>query len=135
MITVADSLSRLEDAGSSGELDELCRRHGVDLLVLFGSALDKPTPRDIDVAVAFGAGRSGGLLAFIDDLADMVPGDHLDVMALDSAGPVAAHRALVPGRVLYATSPRAFFDRQSFAINHYIETKPLRDALLESLQQ
>lgn len=133
MITTVDALCRLEQAKSSGVLDELCRRNHVDLLVLFGSALTNPDPGDLDIAVAFEHGFSAGLLQFIDGLADLVPGDHLDVMPLDSAGPVAGHRALTNGRVLFATSPRAFYDRQSFFINHYIDTQHMRDALLEQL--
>lgn len=78
-------------------------------------------------------GEPGDFLLFLDGLAALVPGDHLDVMDLAAAGPVAMRRALVDCRVLYATTPAAFFERQVFAINHYIETQPLRDALLESL--
>lgn len=133
MITTVDALDRLEQAISSGALEKVCRRHHVDLLVLFGSALTSPDPGDLDIAVAFESGFSEGLLLFVDDLADLVPGGHLDVMPLDSAGPVAGHRALTHGRVLFATSSRAFYDRQSFFINHYIDTQHMRDALLEQL--
>jgi hypothetical protein len=43
------------------------------------------------------------------------------------------HRALATGEVLYAADPHLFAERQIFAINHYIETAPLRQAVLESL--
>lgn len=134
MGSVLDALARLEQAESSGALEAVCRRNRVDLLVLFGSSLTSTTPGDVDVAVAFEHGFGTNLLQFIDELADLVPGDHLDVMPLDSAGPVAGQRALTQCRVLFATTPRAFFDRQTFFINHYIDTQPMRDALLESLR-
>lgn len=134
MATVSDALARLGQAEASGALETLCRRRRVDLLVLFGSALTSQAPGDVDLAVAFEPGFSRNLLDFADELADLVPGDHLDIMPLDSAGPVAGQRALTRGRVLFATSPRAFFDRQTFFINHYIDTQPMRDALLESLR-
>ncbi|WP_448073694.1 hypothetical protein [Georgenia yuyongxinii] len=54
-------------------------------------------------------------------------------MALASAGPVAMHRALTTGEVLYTADPQVFAERQIFAIDHYIETAPLRRALLRSL--
>ncbi|QGH70772.1 hypothetical protein [Pseudactinotalea sp. HY158] len=49
------------------------------------------------------------------------------------AGTVAATRALTCPRVLDASSPRALCDRQSFAINHSIDTSHLRELLARSL--
>lgn len=65
--------------------------------------------------------------------AELVPGDHLDLMNLADAGPVAYHRALTHCRVLYSASSAAFAEREIFAITHYLETQPLRDLLLERL--
>lgn len=137
MGTAMTSLHRLEAARDSGALTELCRRHEIDLLVLFGSAVARGAggrePGDIDLAIDFDPGADVDLLAVIDDLADLVGGDDLDVMDLAYAGPVAMHRALTSGEVLYAADPHLFAERQIFAINHYIETAPLRQAVLESL--
>jgi len=133
MISVADSLEHLEGATASGEIEKLCREFHVELLVLFGSALTKDDPGDIDLAVAFSPGYKSGLLEFVDALSDLVPGDHLDVMSLEGAGPVALARALTQPRVLFSATPRAFYDRQTFAINHYIDTQHFRDAQLEIL--
>lgn len=137
MGTVARSLRRLRAARDSGELAALCRRHGLELLVLFGSAASRvPTsrePGDIDLAIASRHGGSADLLAVVEDLAGLTGGDDLDVMDLALAGPVAMHRALTAGEVLYEENPRVFAERQIFAINHYIETAPLRRAVLESL--
>lgn len=105
----------------------------MDLLVLFGSALKADAPEDIDLGVAFAHGSKGDPLDFLNALAEVVPGDHFDVMDLDRAGPVARHRALTRCRLLFASAPAAFHERQIFAINHYIETKPLREALLNRL--
>lgn len=133
MVGVSEALRQLDSAVASGVLATLCQEQRVDLLVLFGSAVSSPDPGDIDLAVAFVPGEPHDLLGFLDALARMVPGDHLDVMDLGAAGPVAMRRALTECRVLYATTPGAFFERQIFAINHYIETQRLRDALLDSL--
>lgn len=137
MGAVAQMLGRLAAARDSGDLAELCRRHGVELMVLFGSAATREPrtrePQDIDLAIAFLHDEHGDLLAVADDLAELLGGDRLDVMDLASAGPVAMQRALTTGEVLYAQTPQSFTERQIFAINHYIETEPLRRALLESL--
>lgn len=136
MGTVRRTLERLEAAVESGALAELCRNHSVELLVLFGSAASSQgsaSARDVDLALAFRPGEEGDLLGVIDALGTLAGSDALDVMDLDSAGPVAMHRALTGGRALYAESPQALTERQIFAINHYIETAPLRRAVLESL--
>ncbi len=129
MITVTEQLRRLNTAAADGELGDLCGKYRVDLLVLFGSALDSAEPGDIDLAVAFESGAGHDLLGFMDALAELVPGDHLDLMDLAHAGPVAQHRALTKCRVLFARTAASFYERQIFAINHFIETQPLRDAL------
>ncbi|GAA2182866.1 hypothetical protein GCM10009785_23940 [Brooklawnia cerclae] len=108
MITVAEQLDALDGSAASGALARLCRRHRVDVLVLFGSAVDSQTPGDIDLAVAFEHGAVSDLLGFVDALATLVPGNHVDVMDLDRAGPVAQHRALTRCRVLYMRTPAAF---------------------------
>ena len=123
----------LDAVDRSGQLAELCGSRGVDLLVQFGSSIGSDAPQDIDLAVAFTPGEPGDLFGFIDALNELLPGDHLDVMDLDRADPVARHRALTASRVRYASTPAAFHERQIFAINHYIETKWLRDLLLRSL--
>lgn len=137
MGTVTRMLSRLRAARRSGEVAEVCRRHAVHLMVLFGSAVavrgDGEEPGDLDLAVAFRPGTQGDLLALVDELAELLDGDQIDVMDLASAGPVAAHRALTRGELVYEAEPHLFAERQIFAVNHYIETAPLRTALLESL--
>ena len=135
MITVADALARLRAAEASGALARTCAQQGVDVLVHFGSSVAGDHPGDIDLAVGFIPGRPGDLLATIDALAELVPGDHLDVMDLDRAGPVAMHRAMTGGRLLYESGPSRFAERQIFAINHYIDTEPFRRLLAESLLQ
>lgn len=139
MGSVAQTLRRLEAARDSGALAELCRRRAIDLVVLFGSSVSRRDPgrepHDVDLAIEFHPGAEHDLLAVIDDLADLVGGDDLDIMDLGSAGPVAMHRALTTGQVLHQANPHLFAERQIFAINHYIETAPLRRAVLESLRR
>lgn len=57
-------------------------------------------PADVDVAVGFDPRAVGDIRGVIEALASLslVPGDHLDVMDLDRAGPVARVEALIKGR-------------------------------------
>lgn len=91
------------------------------------------TRGDIDLALAFDRHADKDFLATVTDLLALVPGDHLDVMDLDRADPVGRYTAMTGGRPLFAWPPADFWERQIFAINHYVETQPLRDAVLRSL--
>ncbi|MGI8759492.1 MAG: hypothetical protein ACR2K0_09325 [Acidimicrobiales bacterium] len=64
MATPAQGLARLRAAAASGQLDELCARHSVRVLTVFGSAARaQPGARDLDVGCSAspigGSTRSG----------------------------------------------------------------------------
>ncbi len=93
MTTPAQALDRLRQAEASGELAALAERHGLSLVVVFGSAArGEPTARDLDVAV-------GSRLADLDavrlvmELMDLTGSDAVDLLDLDRAGPVARQHA------------------------------------------
>ena len=135
-IPVAAALAELRRAAADGRLGAVCARQGIELVVLFGSAVHSQRPgaaRDVDVAVAFRRSGRRDLLGAVEDLAALVPGDHLDVMDLDRAGPVARVEALTKGEVLLETRRGAFTEREMSALGEYLETAYLRDALLREL--
>lgn len=139
-ITVAESRRRLLEVTVDGSLARLADDCAIDLIMLFGSAVDDGdtgtvgiAPRDLDLAVGFRYGKPRNLLATVNALEELVPGDHLDVMDLDRAGPVARERALRGGRVLYQRCPAAFFEREIFAMKEYMETRELRARQLMEL--
>ncbi len=139
-ITVAESRRRLLEAAGDGALARLADDCAIDLIMLFGSAADDGeagrtgvAPGDIDLAVGFRYGEPRDFLGTVNALAELVPGDHLDVVDLDRAGPVARERALRGGRVLYQRSPAAFFEREIFAMKEYMETRELRARQLAEL--
>jgi len=136
------ALAKLLRATRSGVVPNLCRRRGVSLLVLFGSAvayLDRsrstgdPAPRDLDVAVL----PAGAFepLDFLTDLFELTGTEHIDLMRLDRAGVVARQRALTQGRCLYEASPRQFAEAQIAAAMEYFDTAPMRALQLEALSQ
>lgn len=138
-ITVADARRRLFEAVGDGSLARLADDCAIDLIMLFGSAADDGGapdghhPGDLDLAVGFRYGEPRDFLATVNALEELVPGDHLDVMDLDRAGPVARERALRGGRILYRSSPAAFFEREIFAMKEYMETRELRARQLAEL--
>lgn len=132
-IPVAEALAVLHAAADDGRLAELCGRHGVELVVLFGSAVNGEHPNDVDVAVGFEYGVAKDVIGFAHELAKVVPGDHVDILDLNAAGPVARVEALTRGRVLYEARPSVFAQREIAALGEYLDTAYLREALLREL--
>lgn len=133
-VTVKDSVDRLDCVARSGELATMCAGFGVEIVTLFGSAADAgAVPGDVDVAIGFTVGAPRDLLGAVDALAELVPGDHLDVMDLDRAGPVA-QKAAMSGRVLYEAHPSVTTEREIRAFMAYEDTRWLRDLQTEALR-
>lgn len=132
MLEVAE---RLRGDESHEVLDVLCRRYGVSLLVLFGSAaVGHPSPGDIDVAARFDRYEPGAVLAFLDELAEAARTDRLDLLVLNTAGPVAREQALVFGTPLFLSSPDLFAEAQIAASLERLDTDVLRRQELEMLR-
>lgn len=131
------ALVRLREAAMAGELDDLCARHGVRLLVAFGSAAH-PAGRpagDLDLAVAFDRDSPGDVVALIDDLSTVAQTGAVDVMDLDRAGPVARERALVGTVPLFEREPGEFARAQMAAMLERMDTAWLRRLDLEAMSR
>ena len=134
MSDVPSAVDRLRLDAESGSLAALCADLGVDLLVLFGSALGDPsTAHDVDVAY----GRRRGVAArphldVVNALAERY-GDYVDVMSLDDAGSVARYEALHGIDVLVELTPGRYANAQMAAFGEYCDTQRFRDRVLEAL--
>ena len=131
-----EALSRLRAAADDGRLEDLCRRHGVRVLTVFGSAA-RPgaVPRDLDVAVGFEPHHRGDVLALLDELSVLTGSDDVDLLVLDRAGPVARERALVQCLPLYESEPTAFATAQVAAMGERMDTEWLRALDLETMRE
>jgi predicted nucleotidyltransferase len=125
-------LSALRAAANSGALADLCRRHAIRLLVVFGSVLDPSrAPHDLDIAIAFERGTTPDLLTLLDELSAVTGVGSIDVLDLAHAGPVARERALVGTLPLYQSQPGVFANAQMAAMTERMETDWLRRLDLE----
>jgi predicted nucleotidyltransferase len=125
--------ARLQEAARQGAVAELCRRHGLDLLVVFGSVLATGTdPRDLDIAVRFGAGNEApDTLKILDDLYRLMGSDRIDLMVLNRAAPLARERALTTGEPLFQRKSGDFANAQIAAIMERLDTDRFRAMDLE----
>jgi hypothetical protein len=140
--TCGDEVARLAKAAGRGALADVCAAHGVDLMVLFGSAaplLDPdpqpdPPPHDIDIAIRRAPGTARiDQLGLLEDLYRISGSERIDLMLLDAAGPVARQRALTRGRLLYEAAPGLFAEAQIVAALEYLDTAHLRDLTLAAM--
>lgn len=130
------ALHRLRAAADDGRLEELCRRHGVRVLTVFGSAIRPDADaRDLDVAVGFEPHSSGDVLALLDELAVLTGSDDVDLLVLGRAGPVARERALVQCVALYESEPTAYATAQVAAMGERMDTEWLRVLDLEAMRR
>lgn len=123
-------------AVASGRLDELCVRHGLRVLTVFGSAArGEPAARDLDVGVFSEPGQPFDPVALINDLVALTGVDAIDLAHLNRAGPVLRERALVGCVALFESAPGRYAAAQTAAIGQRIETDALRRLDLELLAQ
>lgn len=121
----------LRERVADGSLASMCDRLGIDLLLLHGSAVDDPAAAgDIDLAYLPTPGADVDHLQVVEELARLVPGDHLDVMPLHRADPVATYAALGLGDPLVERRPDVFAEQQIRAFGEYRDTQKFRDMAL-----
>ena len=131
MSTPADGLTRLQAAAESGALDELCARHRVRILTVFGSAArGEPDARDLDIGVMFEPDANPDYIAIIGDLMELTDAN-VDFVHLNHGGPVIRERALVGSVPLYESEPYALARAQVAAVLERIDTRWMRQLDLE----
>ena len=133
MSAAHDALARLRAARHDGTLHTRCDDLGVRLLVAHGSTVHaglRP-PRDLDVAVLLDDGTS--IVDVVNALIDVARYDHVDVMDLRRASPLAKANALERGEALFEASPGLFVRSQVAATKERIETRWLRSLDLDLL--
>lgn len=134
MPTPLDGLATLQAAAESGELDELCARHRVRILTVFGSAArGEPKARDLDIGVMFEPDADPDYLAIVTDLVDLTRIDAVDFVHLNRGGPVIRERALVGSIALYESEPGALARAQIAAVGERQDTDWMRRLDLELL--
>jgi hypothetical protein len=124
VVTPLEGLERLRVAASSGDLGALCRRYRISLLTVFGSVgRGEPEPRDLDI----------GVLSEHGAVVDLFGSDEIDVVHLNSAGPLLRERALVGAIILHEEEPGTWARASTAAVMERLDTDWLRRLGLELL--
>lgn len=114
-------------------IESLCGRFGIELMTIFGSAVDPMTeyPGDLDVAVQ-GVSSEVDALGVIDALIELTGCDAVDLTVLNRASPVVRAKALC-GIGLYERTSGALARAQMAALGEWRDTAWLRRLDLDRL--
>lgn len=110
-------------------LRDVARRFGVRSLGAFGSRTggEIRPDSDIDLCVDFRHRTSADEeLAFHEAVVEALGTDRVDVVNLDTAGPLALREIALHGRPIYEAEPKAFVNRQVAGLGIYMETARFR---------
>ncbi|MBY5163143.1 HepT-like ribonuclease domain-containing protein [Salsipaludibacter albus] len=118
-----------------GKLDEMCRRHNVWVLTLFGSAADPEVdrPRDLDFGVVFEPGSRHDVVGLLDSLVSLLGTEAIDVVDAAHATTTARRRAIADGIALYEREPMEHAFAAMAADGTFMETASMRRDTLRSL--
>jgi hypothetical protein len=109
---------------------------------IFGSVVTGRTRPDSDIDVAVLV--SGNVmrkdpwkyrLGLTADLMAALKRDDIDLILLNQAPPLLAHRVLSKGKLILERSPSARVSFQVRAVNRYLDTQPMRNLFLAYLKK
>ena len=115
---------------------QVLKRYGVSLVFLFGShvsGLQRPGS-DLDIGVVFHNERErlknpvdifGGLYELFQKL---FPSKTIDLVYLREGSYLFQFRAVMDGKLLYASSPTIYADYREEVLRRYLDFKPVEDA-------
>jgi hypothetical protein len=129
------ALERLRATAADGRLGEVCRRHDLELLVVFGSAIDpdEPAPHDLDLAYRARRDAEISVPRLLADLVQLAGSEDLDLLDLARASTVARDQALRAGEPLFEGRPGAFAGAQAAAMTLRMDSAWLRQLSLETM--
>lgn len=111
-------------------LDEIARRHDIELIVQFGSSVSGPMhpASDIDLAVLFGhvPESYAGLADLEADLQALVPEREVDLGMLNHADPLFLKQVMDHAQLLYGSRQR-FEQMKLYAFRRYQDHRPYFD--------
>ena len=115
---------------------------GVLAAYIFGSVAKGHTHRrsDVDIAVLVSVEviKSDPFryrLKLMADLKSALGRDDVDLILLNQARPLLAHRVLRDGKLILERSPSARIRFQVHTVNQYLDTQPMRDFYLAHLKR
>jgi predicted nucleotidyltransferase len=124
------------EPGARAQLAEVARRHGVRLLVAFGSQVSGRThaASDLDLAVLVDPQRRGDPMRLLADLQALFPRRPVDLVWLDRADPLLGWYALRRPWLLFGERSE-LVRRQVYAWRRFVEYRPYFEREAEAVRR
>lgn len=115
-------------------LKPLFKEEGLQLVVLFGSAVSGKIHKqsDIDLAILFD--KPFDILSITNRVISLLHTDHIDIIDLKHATPLMKFSVSKNGIIIYEKEQGMFNEFCSLAFRMYIDTKKLRDAQVNAIK-
>lgn len=130
-----DSKDRVSIEEIRKRLSPLFHDEGLKLVLLFGSAVSGKIHKKSDIDLAFLFDKAVDILTLTNRVIKLLHTDNVDVVDLKRASPLLKFSAVKSGMILYEKEPGMFNEFYSLAFRRYIDTKKLRDAQAQAIQQ
>jgi len=108
------------------KIKELAEKHGLSLVVLFGSQATGATHPKSDVDIAVLSSTNFDRSKLTDDLTDIFKRDDIEVINMAEASPTMMYVLVRDGKLLYENKIGAFLKWKFYAIRVWIDTAWLR---------
>jgi len=125
---------------SKEKINEIFSRYDVIFAYLFGSQLSAEIGRlsDVDIAIYFDEAltkqeRFNRMLKIGGELSSLLKRDDIDIVVLNDAYPLLAHRVIKQGKVIFSSDEKKRIDFEIRAVMNYLDFKPLLEYTRETL--
>lgn len=116
-------------------LAPLCANPDVEVMILFGSAVEGATHPESDLDVAIQGRHPLDVVAITDQVIRLLRTDRVDVVDLRRVSPLLMMEVARRGKLLYERKPGDYAAFCSLAHRRYVDTAKLRKALQDSIQR
>jgi len=119
-------------------LAKIAQKYSLELILLFGSRIEKKLHQESDYDVAYLSSRHLDLMEeaqLIVDLAPIFKSENIDLVNLKRANPLLLYAITKNCQVIYEKKPLTFASLRAYAFKKYVETKPLYEAKFKRLQE
>lgn len=104
----------------------VAEKHNLEFVVIFGSQATGNTHDKSDVDIAVISHDKINIPRLMSELSEIFKRDDVQVIDLGPASPTLMYAVIKDGKILYESSPNAFFLWKLYAIKVWMETSWLR---------
>jgi len=108
------------------KIKRLVRKHGLELLLIYGSVAKGQAKKNSDIDVAFRSVSKVNFLGLMADLVEILEFSKVDLVNLDTANPLLLSQIVSDYVVLYGKK-RAVDNLEIRAFTRYVDFKPFFD--------